>query len=460
MPTNIRSAIRLPNPVILAASLAAALPLATWAHGERAAMPMSIPALLTVDNCDDDGTPGTLRSQIAAAPDGAVIDLSQLACSRISIDHVIDINQQSLTLQGADPAPGEAPWLTVDANNQSAVFNHFGTGSFGITNLKIVNGHYSSSTGPWGGCVYSKGTVELSHSVISHCTLESTSAMIAAQGGGVYASQSLSLDSSTITDSHVYNETGGDAEGGAAFVNGYTFQAFTSTISDSTAYALPGARGSGGGVLARENVEIRNSTISGNGANYAGGLAFTGAAPYTGVILTSTISNNVGTQSVGGLLSSLPTTLANSTVAFNRSPNEIFGYSEGVFFQGPLTVTSSIIASNVGPQGLSDLDGLPGELVTAANNLITSGIVVPGSGTITACPKLEPLRNNGGPTLTHALKFESPAIDMGAPGNLNYDQRHLPRVAGNGADIGSVEMQSGEWDDRIFVDSFDDLCGF
>jgi hypothetical protein len=419
-----------------------------------------MPAILTVANCADDGTPGTLRSLIAAAPDNSLVDLSQLACSRITLEHgVISVSQPSLFLQGPSVALGTRPLLTIDANNQSPAFNHVNVGTFGLTNLAVENGHYSSDTFPQGGCVFSAGAVELSYSVISHCTLESTSTTIAARGAGVYAHGSLLLDGSTITDSRVYNESGGDAEGGGAFVAGEVFQAFTSTISDSTAYALPGSHGTGGGVVALYNAEIRNSTISGNGANYAGGLAFTGSAPYAAEILTSTISGNVGTRSVGGLLSSVPTTLANSTVAFNRSTSEIFDYSEGVFFQGPLTVTSSIIASNTGPLGLSDLGGIVGEPISVANSLITSGIDLPGSGTITACAKLEPLLDNGGPTLTHALKLNSPAIEMGAPGNLNYDQRHMPRIAGAAADIGAVEMQPGEWDDRILVDGFDDLCG-
>lgn len=489
MPTRFRDAVRRPSRLILAASLAAVLPIGAWAQRERESIssqpnpallpyelrllhghekrqtvrssdPTSVPAMLTVDNCADDGTPGSLRSQIAAAPDGATIDLTQLVCSRISISHAIEVNQPSLNLKGPDPTPGNPPWLTVDANNQSAVFNHFGVGALRITNLNVANGHYSSSIAPTGGCVYSAGTIQLLNSVVSHCSIESTSTTIAARGGGVYASLSLYLYRATITDSHASNESGGDAEGGAAFAAGDVFQAFASTISKSTAYALPSARGSGGGVLAQHNAKIFASTISGNGANYAGGLDLTGAAPYNGTVVASTISNNVGTRSVGGLLASLPTTLANSAVAFNRSPNEIFGYSEGVFFQGPLTVISSIIASNVGPQGLSDLGGILGEQITETNSLITSGVVLPGSGTITACAKLEPLSNNGGATRTHALKMDSPAIDMGAPGNLNFDQRELPRVAGNAADIGAVEMQPGEWDNRIFVDSFDDLCGF
>ena len=58
-------------------------------------------------------------------------------------------------------------------------------------------------------------------------------------------------------------------------------------------------------------------------------------------------------------------------------------------------------------------------------------------------PKLGPLANNGGPTLTMALLAGSPAIDAGdsaaAPAT---DQRGFPRPAGLAADIGAFEYGS------------------
>ena len=67
-------------------------------------------------------------------------------------------------------------------------------------------------------------------------------------------------------------------------------------------------------------------------------------------------------------------------------------------------------------------------------------------------PKLGPLANNGGPTLTHALLSGSIAIDKGddaiciaKPVN-NLDQRGIPRVSdrltGSHCDIGAYEYQN------------------
>jgi hypothetical protein len=55
---------------------------------------------------------------------------------------------------------------------------------------------------------------------------------------------------------------------------------------------------------------------------------------------------------------------------------------------------------------------------------------------------LDPLANNGGPTLTHALKAGSPAFDGGFnPAGLAFDQRGagFARTNGKGTDIGAFE---------------------
>jgi hypothetical protein len=55
-------------------------------------------------------------------------------------------------------------------------------------------------------------------------------------------------------------------------------------------------------------------------------------------------------------------------------------------------------------------------------------------------PKLGPLAENGGPTLTMALLAGSPAIDAGdTPAAPPTDQRGVPRPFGVAADIGAYE---------------------
>jgi hypothetical protein len=74
------------------------------------------------------------------------------------------------------------------------------------------------------------------------------------------------------------------------------------------------------------------------------------------------------------------------------------------------------------------------------------------SSTSGVCPLLGPLRDNGGPTRTHALYSRSPAIDAGG-GTPNYDQRGsgYARKAGAGIDIGAYEVQA----DVVFTGGFE-----
>jgi hypothetical protein len=65
-------------------------------------------------------------------------------------------------------------------------------------------------------------------------------------------------------------------------------------------------------------------------------------------------------------------------------------------------------------------------------------------------PRLGPLADSGGPTLTHGLRANSPALDMGSSGGLATDQRGYPRafddpgvanaLGGDGSDIGAYEV--------------------
>src|SRR5262249_14667549 len=72
-----------------------------------------------------------------------------------------------------------------------------------------------------------------------------------------------------------------------------------------------------------------------------------------------------------------------------------------------------------------------------------------GGPYLLADAKLGPLRDNGGPTLTHALLPGSPAIDAGQPGDctdglgapITTDQRGVGRPQGPRCDIGAFEVQ-------------------
>jgi hypothetical protein len=415
-----------------------------------------------VTTCADDGSAGSLRTIIADVVNtvsGDVIDFTQLPmqCSTITLapaGGVIQIHQDSLYLQG----PG-ADQLTIDGGNQSSVLFHFGIGTLGISGITIANGLYNGSQAAAGGCIYSAANVALVDSTVSHCSVTSSSLSNVAAGGGIFAVGSLSLINSRIMDSHAFAQFGVDTFGGAAFATA-GFIAHGSEISGNSSTAIGGGTGYGGGVVAFAPIDIESSTVADNHSDSVGALKLFGGLGNFVTITNSTISGNVGSTGWGGIWTNVPITLANSTVAFNRAPLGVSKKGDGLYAAATATLTlrSSIIAGNWRADGQSDLDAAAGVTLTGSNDLITSSAIGFPPNTITSCPQLDPLLDNGGNTRTHALHQTSSAIDHGDAGTLTVDQRGAQRTIGAAADIGSVERQPGQLDERIFVSGFDALC--
>ena len=163
------------------------------------------------------------------------------------------------------------------------------------------------------------------------------------------------------------------------------------------------------------------------------------------VIEDSTISDNVAQQISAGYFSGW-VVLNNSTIAFNQE-NPVAGLScrAAVFIEIGGTFQSSILAANpcsIGPSYDISTVFYEGQTIYGANNIIGGSVLSLPGDTLNSDPRLAPLGNNGGPTLTHALLSDSPAIDRGNnAAGLGYDQRGIgfPRVKGAGADIGAYE---------------------
>jgi hypothetical protein len=191
------------------------------------------------------------------------------------------------------------------------------------------------------------------------------------------------------------------------------------TINRSTISGNRSSGGFGGGIANFGTMTISNSTISGNKAAFGGGVENDGLA----IINNTTISNNKskGKNSGGGLANDgFTVILRNSIVANNHAGGDCYG--------GPISrgynLSSDKTCNFFGHGDRNNTD-----------------------------PKLGPLRNNGGPTQTHALLQGSPAIDAGNPKGctdghghlLKTDQRGKPRPDKedkSGCDMGAYERQS------------------
>jgi hypothetical protein len=446
-------------------SYAGRLPLAK--HARIHAVPNRPAATLLVTNCDDAG-PGSLRDTVNfTAMSGDTVDLSALPCSTITLTTgAINVDQDDLFLTG----PG-ADALAIDGGGTDRVIAHLGHGKLTIIDLTITHGKYTATSYgyfAYGGCLVSLANITLTNSTVSNCVAGGQSGAYAF-GGGVFTRGDLYLLNSVVTNTLASSTVDG-AVGGGAYVGG-NLESKYSTISNNGATS-PGTHSFGGGLFTRGNAHVTTSTISGNrSANDAAWAAlYLYGNSRTATVVNSTISGNIASNRVSGIYTTIPLTLSNSTIAFNQEGDLGAGslvllgalYSHGA----ALTLQSSIIADNISyTTGLPlDLTGFVGATVSGANNLITStsGLIAP-SDTLTDCPRLERLADNGGATLSHALLPGSPAIGAGNnTAGLSNDQRGpgFPRTFGSDPDIGAYEWQGTPDGDRILVSAFQYACDF
>ena len=225
--------------------------------------------------------------------------------------------------------------------------------------------------------------------------------------------------------------TGGDvADRGGAILNRRNLNLSNSTISGNSG----GFRGGGIDNDTADTVTITNSTISGNSATLGGGIYNDNRAVAT--INSSTISGNSASDRGGGIFNedTASATVTSSTISGNSA-----SLGGGIFndASASATINNTIVANS--PSG-GDVYGL-GTFVGNFN------LIEDGTGgltdTITGDPLLGPLAVNGGHTKTHALLLGSPALDAG-DSQASEDQRgaRFRRNDGNGVDIGAFERQS------------------
>jgi hypothetical protein len=409
----------------------------------HAVPPSSTATLRTVTNCDDDGE-GSLRVVLAASASGDTVDLSGLACSRISlVTGAVAARVDTVTLIG--PAARE---LAIDGNGIDRVLLHYGAGSFTLRNLTVIRGlHQATGTNVGvGGCIASAGYLTLDHSKVTGCY----AAGEGAYGGAIYA-YSLIMASSTLSASTAYGTHPTNnmaAFGGAAFV--YQLDLVDSTVTGNHAHhRLNPPRVSydiGGGICTVRGGLVINSTIDSNYSRGRGG----GLATFTDILIrNSTISGNVArTVGGGGLFVRSPAVLdaRNSTITANRGHN-----GGGILTTSRNTsLLSTIVAGNAADASyFADISGSRNISIAGSNDLIgaiSPSVAIPADA-VRGDPGLLPLANNGGLTRTHALRNDSPGIDAGNNATqLASDQRGdgYPRVVGAAADIGAFEFNAAQ----------------
>lgn len=320
------------------------------------------------------------------------------------------------------------PYTVVLTLDNVAVRSNMGTEGGGIANVSYGEVEFPFS--------YGTATVTTVNTVVADNHAD--------DGGGIASIANLGVaaihtNTTTIRDNVAIGDGGGVFLGGTLTI-GFPITSIASLDArDST---ISGNMATSGGGIDGLPAYLTASTVSGNHASLDGG-----GLRGCWTIDDSTISGNTSDRNGGGIAEpSDGCTLRGVTISDNTADADADGSGDG----GGMSTTgrhvvdlrNTIIGRNV-DMG-SESPDCAGEIGSSGHNLLEqpSGCLIAGDPTGNVAgldPKLGPLANNGGATLTHALLTGSPALDAGAGCNAT-DQRGSARPQGPACDIGAVEQ--------------------
>jgi hypothetical protein len=422
--------------ILLAGCLSASWLVAASAHANT----------ITVTNTSDSGR-GSLRQAMANANDGDTINATnvsgsiELSSGELLVNKSVTINgpgHKRLSVENAGPsrvfeiAAGEIVTISGLAINNGQA--HLGGGLYNAGSLTVIECSISGNEAGrirengLGGGIYNASGAKIA---IINSTISGNGAD---QGGGIYNAGLMQIASTTVSDNFVWSGFSQLISLGGAFCNGGTLDIVNSTITGNRASGSVHSGGIGGGIFNSATLAIINTTIS---ANVAGGA---GVSPGHG----GGVANGSG-----------KVVIQNSTITGNTAGGPSgSGFGGNLFIaEGTLEIGNTILNTDSDANIFSF--GNQGTVISDGYNLSNDN----GAGYLTAAgdqininPRLGPLQNNGGPTFTHALLVDSPAVNAGNPSYnpnsfqqpLIYDQRGpgFDRVKNWRSDIGAFEMQA------------------
>jgi hypothetical protein len=327
-----------------------------------------------------------------------------------------------------DSGPGSLRQALADANDGDSIDATGVSGTILLTSGELQITHNVTINGPGAGTLAIDGSGSsrvfenfVSHSVVTISGFTITNGLDNDGRGGGAVLNGSPFATLTVSNCTV---SGNSAEFGGGISNGNLAWGAGLIVSNST---ISGNSGDyGGGILNSGGLTVSNSTISGNSANYGGGISnvYNGRIVAGVTISNSTLSGNLSGVDGGGVYNSSAQgvfavlSIENSTIAGNSATGHggaIYNNSHGFAFTPGLALGSTIL--NAGESGGTIFnDG--GEVTSLGYNLASDagGGVLTGPGDqINTDPTLGPLQDNGGPTFTHELLPGSPAINAGDP---------------------------------------------
>jgi hypothetical protein len=426
----------------------------------------TLPTLFPVTTLADSG-PGSLRQAILdanASPGEDTIPLE--VAGTINLAGALPELSSNLTLDGPGPS-----LLTVrrDTGGAYRLFSVAPGNVVTLSGLTLANGFVQGRrTLVYGGGILNRGTLTIENATLADNVVESGGrGGGVASGGAIYNAPAgiLTVHNSTITRNvaRIVDASFGafDAVGGGISNEGTATVSNTTLVENVADFELGGeGAGISNGFEEEATFTLTTSTISRNQGtgifNWSGSITVT----------ASSIADNQG-DFAGGIENFDHLTVSTSTISGNQNTNPFLG-AGGIDSLGTVDLRNSTVANNTGTgeaanqlsNELGDVfrirntilagDGsrpnVVGTLTSEGHNLSTDasgGLTGPGD-LINTDPRLGPLQDNGGPTLTHALLPGSPALDggdnAGAPAT---DQRGqgFARVVNGAIDMGAFEAQ-------------------
>lgn len=393
-----------------------------------------------------DSIPGSLRFAVDHAQSGDTIIFStELTGSKITLTKGALIINKPLVIIG----PGEYK-LSLSGNDQFALFKITPNGNLELSGVTITECSNKRFEGEPGGSIYNQGVLSARQILITKN-----------EAGALYNLGTLTLLKSKIIDNYVISDMYPGGSASLANTGTATIDECTFDSNDGYNYYI----GDGfGGISNSGTMKIYNSTIS----RCNGGIANGGTLD----LINSTVSNNSVSgrwAGPGGIYNNGILRMEYCTVAYNISSHYFGNSASGILNYSELSVKGCIIAQN-GPQENYEImkryhqynDGSynnnyetlrldiesfpPATIIDLGYNFIgiddnqnfTATTNKIGNRIFPLDPIIGPLKNNGGPTETHALLEGSPCINGGYnSGAVSFDQRGVQRTR---PDIGAYEF--------------------
>ncbi|HMI81829.1 MAG TPA: choice-of-anchor Q domain-containing protein [Solirubrobacterales bacterium] len=289
-------------------------------------------------------------------------------------------------------------------------------------------------------------------------------------GGGILNdSGSLTLTGVVVAGNEVVGSGGSLASvhgGGIASYGPLTVRESVIQGNTATAQGATNTVAGGGGISSLAALTVERSTVSGNLAQAIGEGGMQAEATGGGIraigdsatVELSTVSGNSATATKGtsqivasgGGIRGTHVTLTSATVTGNEIASEKTAAGANLDIAGTTLLRNTIVSRPLG--GAKSCSGSEGSGGFNLDEDASCGLGMASDRSGVAAGLDPVLRANGGPTPTHALLENSPALDRGSAFGSAVDQRGLPRPidlatvsnaeGGDGSDVGAFELQA------------------